>query len=64
MTQPEDLADRIIDFIEDQGGRVEIWHSNLIRQWWGGPRRCIKCRKPIDHDGNLCVICKFEPTTL
>jgi hypothetical protein len=64
MDEVDDLADKIIDFIEDQGGRVEIWQTNLIRQWWGGPRRCIKCRKPIDDDGMYCVICKYEPRAL
>jgi hypothetical protein len=64
MNEPQDLPDKIIDFIEDEGGRVEIWQSNLIRQWWGGPRRCVKCRRPMDSDGNLCVICKFEPRAL
>lgn len=64
MDDVEDLADKIIDLVEDSGGVVEIWQANLIRQWWSGPNRCLKCRRPTDSGGTLCGICKHEPRAL
>lgn len=61
---PTDLADRVIDVIETHGGTVEIWQANMLRQWWGGPRRCVKCRRPTDSGRPLCPICTHEPGAL
>lgn len=65
---PNDVADTIIDYLEELGCRVEIWQANFIRQWWGtrDERRnlCVKCHRPTDSGETLCAICKHEPAAL
>lgn len=57
---PEDKADKVIDFMESIGCRVEIWQQNIIRQWFDELARCRQCSRPTDGGERFCAICRYQ----